>query len=176
MTNDTPTGPWRPGHSGVPLLTAVLVAVALLATIAASVVLSLHWASAADQANLDASERTAVVRVAEQFTVRVNNYDSTTVDGYQQSITPMLSTKFKAQFSKAMTEIIGQVKQAKMVSKGEVLASGVSEIDADSAQVLVVADASVKTVYDQRKRHFRWQVSLVKVDGHWLVDDFTPVA
>jgi hypothetical protein len=57
-----------------------------------------------------------------------------------------------------------------------VLASGVASIDQDSAEVLVVADADVKTVFDTRQRHFRWEISLVKVDGTWLVDDFTPVA
>ena len=65
---------------------------------------------------------------------------------------------------------------AEPLSQGEVLASGVATLDDDSARVLVVADANVKTVFDERQRHFRWEVSLVKVDGEWLVDDFTPVA
>jgi hypothetical protein len=39
----------------------------------------------------------------------------------------------------------------------------------------VVADANVKTVFDNRARHFRWDVSLRKVGGRWLVDDFSPV-
>jgi hypothetical protein len=63
-----------------------------------------------------------------------------------------------------------------MDSQGKVLASGVATVDQDSARVLVAADADVKTVFDNRQRHFRWEVSLVKVDGRWLVDDFTPVA
>ena len=41
----------------------------------------------------------------------------------------------------------------------------------------MVSDASVKTVFDPNvARHFRWEVSLVKINGSWLVDDFTPVA
>jgi hypothetical protein len=40
----------------------------------------------------------------------------------------------------------------------------------------VVSDASVKTIYDANvARHFRWQISLVKINGHWLVDDYEPV-
>ena len=35
-----------------------------------------------------------------------------------------------------------------MTSKGEVLASAVASLDPDSAQVLVVSDANVKTVFD----------------------------
>jgi len=58
-----------------------------------------------------------------------------------------------------------------------VLASGVSEQDTDSAQVLVVADAAVRTVYDKNvARHFRWQISLVNINGKWLVDSFQSVA
>jgi Mce-associated membrane protein len=120
--------------------------------------------------------RSDVTRAAERFAVQVNNYDVSSVDAYQSSITPLLSPKFKGEFDKAMTDIVASVKQAKMSSKGEVLTSAVASLDPDSAQVLVVSDANVKTVFDTRARHFRWEVSLVKIDGRWLVDNFTPVA
>jgi Mce-associated membrane protein len=128
----------------------------------------------AADAELDA--RADVIRVAERFTVAVNNYDAASADDYKSSVSDLLSTNFRTEFEKAMDDIVAQVQQAKMQSEGEVLATGVASIDADSARVLVVSDATVKTVYDQRQRHFRWQVSLVKVDGRWLVDDFTPVS
>lgn len=120
--------------------------------------------------------RRDVARVAERFTVQVNNYDSDSVDDYKSSVGSMLSTKFGDEFDTAMEDIVKSVQQAKMDSEGSVLASGVASLDQDSARVLVVADADVKTVFDTRQRHFRWEVSLVKVDGEWLVDDFTPVA
>ncbi|HSE10377.1 MAG TPA: hypothetical protein VLB29_17070 [Nocardioidaceae bacterium] len=126
------------------------------------------------EATLD--DRADVVRVAEQFAVSVNNYDASSIDDYKSSVGELLSTKFSAEFDKAMQDIVAQVQEAQMESNGEVLASGVATIDNDSARVLVVADAAVKTVFDDRDRHFRWEVSLVKVDGEWLVDDFTPVA
>lgn len=121
-------------------------------------------------------DRAAVVRVAERFTAEVNNYDVGSIGQYQQRIRPLLSTKFQGEFSQAMKDIVASVQQAKMTSKGDVLASGVSSVDPDSAQVLVVADANVKTVFDTRARHFRWQVSLVKVNDRWLVDNFQPVS
>ena len=74
-----------------------------------------------------------------------------------------------------MQDVVASVKQAKMSSKGQVLTSAVASVDPDSAKVLVVADAQVKTVFDNLARHFRWEVSLVKLDGKWLVDDFSPV-
>lgn len=120
--------------------------------------------------------RQEAVRAAERFTAQVNNYDTESIDRYEKSIRPMLSTKFRGEFEKAMEDIVTSVKEVEMSSKGNVLASGVASVDQDSARVLVVADADVKTVIDTRKRHFRWQISLVKVSGDWLVDDFTPVA
>ncbi|MGZ4475155.1 MAG: hypothetical protein ACXVWW_05575 [Nocardioides sp.] len=129
-----------------------------------------------DQQASEAQARADVVRAAERFAVVVNTYDVSTIDGYQASIDPLLSPKFKGEFDKTMTDVVPSVKQAKMTSKGQVLASAVASVDPDSAQVLVVSDAAVKTVFDSRARHFRWEVSLVKLDGKWLVDNFTPVA
>jgi Mce-associated membrane protein len=156
-------------------IAAFLTLVTVLAVVALVVeITSLKGRSEAVRS--DESARSAVVRAAERFAVQVNNYDAGSVDRYQATITPLLSPKFKGEFDKAMTDIVTSVKQAKMTSKGEVLTSGVASLDPDSAKVLVVSDATVKTVFDSRARHFRWEVSLVKIDGSWLVDDFTPVA
>jgi Mce-associated membrane protein len=150
----------------------VLALVGAVLLVLALVVLRPDYAAA----RADEQARADVVRAAERFTVQVNNYGASSIDGYQSSITPMLSPKFKGEFDKAMQDIVASVKQAKMSSKGQVLTSAVASVDPDSAQVLVVADANVKTVFDTRARHFRWEVSLVKLDGRWLVDNFTPVA
>ena len=124
----------------------------------------------------ESHDRADVVRVAERFTTEANSYDASSIDGYQKRIAPLLTTKFGAEFKKAMGDIVGPAKKAKMSSQGQVLASAVSGIDQDSATVLVVADAKVRTVFQTLARHFRWKVSLVKVDGRWLVDDFQPIS
>jgi hypothetical protein len=127
------------------------------------------------EAVADEQARADVTRVAERFTAEVNNYDVGSIDRYEGSITPMLSPKFKGEFDKAMQDIVVAVKQSQLTSKGQVLASAVASVDPDSAQVLVVADANAKSVTGTRIRHFRWQVSLVKLDGKWLIDNFSPV-
>jgi hypothetical protein len=165
--------------TGSPLLRWGLLALFAVLAVAALVVVALEVTSLrprSEQVAADRTGRSDVVRVAERFTVQVNNYDVSSVDHYEASITPMLSPKFKQDFDKAMTDIVTSVKQAKMTSKGQVLTSAVASIDPDSAQVLVVSDASVKTVFDTRARHFRWEIALVKIHGKWLVDNFTPVA
>ena len=163
----------RPG-SGSSRVRTVMSAVLALLLVASLVATAVLLGKRGDvESSLDA--RGDVVRVAERFTVQVNNYDAGSVDDYRSTVGAMLTTKFKDEFDQAMQDIVKSFEEAEMVSKGEVLASGVASLDQDSAQVLVVADADVKTVFDTRQRHFRWEVSLVKVDGRWLVDDFTPV-
>ena len=159
----------RWGIAGFLALLAVIAIVALVVEVT-----SLRPKS--EQLDADREARSDVVRAAERFAVQVNNYDVASVDKYQATITPLLSPKFKGEFEKAMTDIVTSVKQAKMSSQGKVLSSAVATLDPDSAQVLVVSDANVKTVFDSRARHFRWEVSLVKIDDKWLVDNFTPVA
>ena len=156
-------------------ITAFLAVVAVVAVVALVLELTMLRPRSEEVSSAQQS-RSDVTAAAERFAVQVNNYDVSSVDDYQASITPLLSPKFKGEFDKAMTDIVQSVKQAKMSSKGEVLTSAVASLDPDSAQVLVVSDANVKTVFDTRARHFRWEVSLVKIDGKWLVDNFTPVA
>jgi Mce-associated membrane protein len=163
----------RPGDSGG-LRAAMAAVLVLLLVVAVGVGIWGFTRLSAAEDELDA--RSAVVRVAEQFAVSVNNYDSDSVEDYKASVSELLSTKFRAEFDSAMEDIVAQVQEAEMESEGKVLASGVATIDDDSARVLVVADAAVTTVFDERERHFRWEVSLVKVEGEWLVDDFSPVA
>lgn len=152
------------------------IAAVLSVLLVAAVIVGATSFSNLQDADATQDARGDVVRVAERFTAQVNNYDNKSIDNYEKTIRPMLSTKFRGEFEKAMKDIVTSVKEAEMTSTGNVLASGVASADKDSARVLVVADADVKTVFDTRNRHFRWQVSLVKVDGSWLVDDFTPVA
>jgi Mce-associated membrane protein len=152
------------------LAVIVLVAAALVVYELVSVRPRYLDAQAEDQA------RTAAVRSAERFVVEANNFDASDLPTLKQRISPMLTTKFRTDFESTIDDILAQIEQAKLVSKGEVLRSAVASVDSDSAEVLVVADASAKSSFGTRARHFRWSVDLVKVDGSWLVDNFTPVA
>ncbi len=156
---------------GIALVLASLTVLAIVAVVVQLVVLRPRFeeVTATEQARND------VVRAAERFAVEVNNYDSKTIDDYQGRVRELLTTKFAGEFEQAMGDIVASVNEADMESEGEVITSAVASVDPDSAEVLVVADAEVRTVFDDRARHFRWEISLVKVDGEWLVDNFTPV-
>ena len=128
----------------------------------------------ADDASTEAHSQ--AISAAERFTVRFNTYDAADLAPYEKSLKSMMSPKFKEDFEKAITQVEASIKQGKVKSKGEVLRSAVASQDSDSAQVLVVADASARTIYDPNvARHFRWQISLVKINDRWLVDNYEPV-
>lgn len=171
--DSTGPGPGARLRWGVAAALALLVVLALVAV--AVEVVSLRPRSAEIRA--DQAAQSEVVRAAERFTVQVNTYDAGSMDSYQSAMNSMMSPKFRADYRKVIDQLASTIKQAKVSSKGDVLASAVASVDTDSAQVLVVSDASVKTIYDPNlARHFRWEVSLVKINGTWLVNDFTPVA
>lgn len=152
---------------------AALVAAAALAVVVAQLVVLRPAVAEMEQ---EAQTRGAVVRAAERFTVEVNNYDATDIGTLEERVGPLLTTRFRTDFEKSVEDLLVQIEEARLTSKGEVLKSAVASVDADSATVLVVADASTQSVFDRRARHFRWEIELDKVDGEWLVDNFTPVA
>ena len=123
----------------------------------------------------DAAARSEVTAVAEQFALRMDTVDGSDFDAYVKGINQMLTTKAKARNTETFTALKKTYEAAEVEGKGKVLLSAVSDIDADSATVLVAHDASVTTTQGDIEHHYRWTVSLVDVDGRWLVDDFTPV-
>jgi hypothetical protein len=122
------------------------------------------------------SVRHEVVAIAEQFCLRMDAVDASDVDGYKKKVSELLTTKQKAKFDSEFAQFqkLGLDKDLK--GTGTILASGLSDIDQDSATVLVAHDSTVKASTGTTERHYRWTVTLRKVHGDWLVDDFTPVS
>ena len=185
LTSSNPQGPevsvapqpsHDPGDSRLRWAVAAVLALLLVVSLVLVVleVTTLRPKAEADEANHDA--RSDAVSAAERFTVQFNTYDSADLPTYEKSLKSMMSPKFRASFDKAITQVEASIKQGKVKSKGQVLKSAVASQDSDSAQVLVVSDANAHTIYDPSvARHFRWEISLVKINGRWLVDDYKPV-
>jgi Mce-associated membrane protein len=157
------------------LLSYVLSAALLLALVAAVVVTVVgNQTSSAGGTTQESAAREDVQRVASSFAANVNTYSSDDIESYRKRVAPLLTPRFEGQFSKFLDSLIAQMRSEQLRSKGEVLVTGVSSVDADSATVLVVSDADVSSVGGQRARHFRWEVDLLRQDGRWLVNDFEP--
>lgn len=138
------------------------------------------------------SERQAAMAVADQFVLRVNTFGPHDLDAqnhlpaYAARVHEVTSAKFGADFDtnlKLPEQLVagsGYNRSAKLFS------TGVSSIDSDSASVLVAGvinssypdpqhpkDTSKRIQQDPLP--FRFKVSLVKLEGTWKVDDFSPV-
>ena len=170
------TGPEvSPEKRGLSVRTSRILALALALVAAASMTAGVFFYLALDRVDARLDERAAAARVAEQFTVQFNTYQPDSMDSYAESMNALLTTAARTKFESVMEKTVSAMQEAELESEGTVLASAVAHIDRDDATVLVVADAEADSVFGPRQRHFRWEVSLDKVDGEWLVDDFSPV-
>lgn len=134
------------------------------------------WFAAGDGAVPSEDTRARVVATAEQFCLRVDGFDGDDPEGYRESVSALLTTKYKSDFAKEFAQIEQTGLQEGQKGKGTVLASGIQTIDEDSATVLVVHDNTITSAAGTGKQHSRWIVTLDKVGGRWLVDDFRPVS
>lgn len=168
----------RPWSRALVLLAAVLV-VLLVAAIVVAVIRG-RQVHAQDQ--LDAN-RGAALQAAEQFALRMDAFDGTDLAAYTTSVEPLLTAKEKTVFAqqlKQFQQLYDQVQKASKSKKapqpgtGSIVMGGVSDVDADSATVLVAHDSTIPG--STQKLHSRWTISMRKIGGRWLVDSFTPVA
>jgi Mce-associated membrane protein len=172
---DDPGAQERPrGRVSAPMVRVVsaVLAVLLVAGIVAVVVLStkLHGDNDRDR------DRAAAVSVAEQFALRVDNFNGKSIDKYGKDIQALLTTKFKGEFDKEFAPFKEVFTQAAATGTGKILVSAVGSADDDSATVLVAHDALVKSKLGDQERHNRWSVSVVKIQGKWRIDDFSRVS
>lgn len=127
--------------------------------------------------------RDAVMSTSEQFLLRMGTYGPEMLDDegrmteYRDRVEEVITDKFAEDFAEQATVAEQLVAQADQQREAEVFASGVASVDDDTATTLV-AGAFTDTYGDgepQAPSSFRMEVELVRVDGEWLVDNFSPI-
>lgn len=165
----------------------VLLGVLVIALLASAGTLIWLLADRRGEADDLQREREAVMAQSEQFMLRVNTYGPDLLDSqgqmpkYRELVKEIITPKFATSFESGVTAAEQTVAQAGVARTAKVFAVGVSAIDADSATALVAG--SLTNSYPRGKNGrvadqpapFRFEVTLVKTDGKWFVDDFTPV-
>ena len=133
------------------------------------------------------AERETVMSQTRQFMLRANTYgpeqldDSGQLTDYRALVEEVITPKLSSSFAKEVTAAEQIVAQTGAARTTEVFSTGVSTIDADSATALVAG--TFVTSYPDKQGElqptepvpFRVQVSLVKTEGEWLVDNFDPI-
>ena len=128
---------------------------------------------------------------AQQFILRVNTYgpdllaEDGTMPDYRELVLEVITDKFAADFEETRARGRGDGRPGRASrARAEVFGAGVSVIDSDSATALVAGSftnsypatrTTTPSAIDDLPLPFRVQIELVKVDGEWLVDNFTPV-
>ena len=178
-----PVPPSKPRRTSThrPVVATILAALCVVVLVAA-VVMGAVLKGKSDDISAKEQDEVAVRAAAQRFTETWNTFSADDAEGYVDTVAPLLSTKFRAQFTEAATDVVSGIQQQKLSSKGAVLEDkdeiplvGVSSMDSDSAEVLVVSDAQRTSSGQQVLRHWRWQIHMVKVDGTWLVDGFDEI-
>ena len=180
----TPAAP-APRSRGFRLALLGVLVVALLAS-----TVTLVWLLAGRRGEAEdlQAQREQVMAQTEQFMLRMGTFGPDLLDDqgqmpdYRDQVKDVITPKFATSFDKEVTTAEQLVAQAKVSRTAEVFSTGVSVIDDDSASALVAgtftdsypSSKDGKPVQAQPVP-FRIEVQLVKTDGQWLVDDFSPV-
>ena len=162
---------------------ALVLGLALLASVGVCV-----WLLAGRRGEADdlQQQREQVMAQTRQFLLRMGTYgpdlldDQGAMPAYRDQVGEVITPKFKASFEKEAGVAEQLVAQSQAARVAEVFATGVSDVDPDSATALVAGTfTDTYVVKDEPVEGepvpFRIEVSLVRIDGDWLVDDFTPL-
>jgi hypothetical protein len=104
---------------------------------------------------------------------------------YRDQVREVITPKFAADFDKEVATAEQLVAQGGITRTTDVFATAVSSVDDDSARVLVAGaftdsydqgEGTKARTVDQEPLPFRFTVDLVRIEGEWLVDDFSPVS
>jgi Mce-associated membrane protein len=195
MTASSTDSPAPRAGSGVSPRSAtfriVLLGVLVIALLASAGVLVWLLADRRGESDGLQAEREAVMSQTEQFVLRLNTYgpdqldDQNHLPDYEKQVTAVITPKFASDFDKSGLPIAEKVvAQSGYGRAAKVFGVGVESMDEDSATAIIAAGLSgsypdPKHPDDATKRVstdadvLRWEVKLVKVDGKWLVDDYT---
>jgi hypothetical protein len=162
------------------LIMLIGLVVALLAGVAWGVVqiVGADAAGSGSSTSLTAelSQRRSVQLAVSSFAANLTTYSVNDIGGYKTRLSPLMTAGLAKSFGLAVDGIVAEVKATKMTSRGKVVQTAVTSVDAHRATALVVADVQVESSLGDRVRHFRWKVTLARKSGSWLVDEFEPVA
>lgn len=132
----------------------------------------------------ETADREKALAAARTFVQRFNTYGPDLLDAAGKmpdyaGVGRLMTAKFRTVFDKNVGYAEETVKQTQIDRVGTPYAVGVASIDDDSAELLVagVVEFSYPDPSDSAQRipfeplRFRYEVSLVKQGGTWLVDD-----
>lgn len=122
---------------------------------------------------VDQATRTAP-SVAERAAATILSYNYKSIAADQKAAERYMTPHFRSQYDKSMKLVAANAPKLRAKVDAEVKASGVSNADADRADVLVYVDQNTISTANGGEPQLALNRALFrmkKVDGTWLVDD-----
>jgi Mce-associated membrane protein len=153
------------------LALAVLVAIAVVAGVGAL------WSSRADLRS-EIDRRDEVAAVAGRFAEALLTYDHEDLVASRDAVTDLATDRFAAEYADAFDAGLGvQIESLEAVSSATVREVFVARSDGDTARAIVIADSEIVSSAGSRGTVGTYlDMTLVRLDGRWRVDDVTSVA
>jgi hypothetical protein len=174
-----------------PVLRTVSVALlgALAVALAVACVVVLVWPTAVPGKSRaeQADDRAVAVQAAATSVMKAFlDVDYRDMDPRVKKVLGLSTGTFHNQYQTASNDLKTQVQAAKTVATSGVLRVGIGDIDADTAVVYVAADTEVSnTAIEKEKaagkkvdgrRYYRFQLTMSKVGGRWLLSDLEGIS
>jgi len=148
-----------------------VLAVLFLAGTVAMAVLAAHEHS---RVSSTVDNRTAAEQVASRMASALVTFDYTKLDRTKATVISLATGKFRKEYEQAFGGLQALLTQTKARSTGVVKDVFLSSINDNTTTAVVQLDQTVEGSFGNRRQLDSYvQLSLVKVSGHWRVDDVT---
>lgn len=129
-------------------------------------------------ADRTAAAGAAALHAAEKYTVELLSYEPREVKGQLLAATEHLTGRFREDFEQlAETTVVPAAKRDGITTRAEVVAKAIVSASTDRVVTLVFVNMTTESKVLQQPRldGSRLRVTLVNVQGEWLISDLTPV-
>lgn len=159
----------EPVRSGSAALLRLSIALALaLTALSAWLVVALGEAS---ELRAAAEDRAAVQEVAGRFAAAVYSYDHRDLPASKRRVLDLSTVAFRREYEEGFGAIEAVLTEAKAISEATVSDVFTASVEGSEATCIVLVDTVVSGVAGRRSGTSYSRVSLVKVEGHWRVND-----
>ena len=172
------------GAVSLELVVGVLVGVLSLTFVAVAILRIAHpetLSSGRAEATRTANREDDITAAARKAALAFLDVDYRDMDPRVKKVLALSTGTFKKQYTDTSVNLIAAAREGRAVSSGSIRYVGISEADGDAAKVYVAADSTVSNLAMQKarekgetvddKRYYRFELSLTKVDGRWLLND-----
>ncbi|GAB2673736.1 hypothetical protein GCM10027271_38160 [Saccharopolyspora gloriosae] len=125
------------------------------------------------EAAANEAARTEALAAGERYALALTTYDHQNLPDNFGSVSENASPAFAGQYREVSDGLTQLIQQYRATSKGEVRGAGAVQVDQDRAVLVLFVDQTITNTNSPEPRvdRTRMQLTLVRPDGRWLIDD-----